>query len=267
MSSIASLTPTVCGLFGVEPPELSAAEPLGQVIKAGIKARRAGIQRCLLYSPDAVGTVFYRQHSALFEPVRRVAPIEVALTSVFPPKTPVCYASMFTGAPPESHGIRSYVKPVLRCDTLFDALGRAGRTVAIVAVAGSSMDLMFRKPRIATFPEAYDDEVTERAMDLIRSDRYDLIVAYQQGYDDLLHERDPLCPEAVAAVERHVASFSRLAGSCLEGWKDRSWLIAFAPDHGAHIDNATGSGTHGENIPDDMLVTHFFGMVSPGPVV
>jgi predicted AlkP superfamily phosphohydrolase/phosphomutase len=70
----------------------------------------------------------------LFREVVSFAPIEISLQSVTPPKTPVCFASLFTGAAPDQHGIRKYEKPVLKCDTLFDALIRAGKRGAIVAV-------------------------------------------------------------------------------------------------------------------------------------
>jgi len=50
-----------------------------------------------------------------------------------------------------------------------------------------------------------------------------------------------------------------LANTCKEKWKDSKYLIVFAPDHGAHIDPVTGKGAHGENIPEDMEVTHYFG--------
>ncbi|MDI6739578.1 MAG: hypothetical protein QME74_04355 [Candidatus Edwardsbacteria bacterium] len=35
-------------------------------------------------------------------------------------------------------------------------------------------------------------------------------------------------------------------------------MLIFAPDHGAHLDPATGKGVHGDDIPEDMLVTRFF---------
>jgi hypothetical protein len=50
-----------------------------------------------------------------------------------------------TGAQPQVHGIQKKEKPVLTCDTIFDALIRSGKKIAIVAVKGSSIDLIFRK--------------------------------------------------------------------------------------------------------------------------
>ena len=54
---------------------------------------------------------------------------------------------MYTGAQPEVHGIRKYEKPVIRIDTLWDALVRAGKKAAIVADNKCSMGKL----------DAYDD--------------------------------------------------------------------------------------------------------------
>jgi hypothetical protein len=198
----------------------------------------------------------------MFEPLREIAPQSVSLLSVFPPKTPVCFASMFTGALPEAHGVQHYVQKVLECDTLFDALIRAERRIAIATVKGSSMEVLFKERRIDLYPETKDEDVTSRALGLIEADRHDLIIAYHQEYDDTLHEKDLRSAEALAGVERHVAAFIRLAEACHSGWSGHSRLMLFAPDHGAHLDNATGTGDHGQNIPEDMEVTHFAGLTA-----
>jgi len=257
-ADISFVTPTICGLFAVELPALAADRPIDRVMEVAGKAVSGPIERGLLYTPDAVGTVVYVENKALFEPVLRLASTEVPLLSVVPPKTPVCYASMFSGASPESHGIRSYVKKVLTCETLFDVMMRAGKKVAIAAVAGSSMDVLFRGRDIDYFSEPYDDEVTKRAVELVEADKHDLIIAYHQEYDDTLHEGDLRSPEALAAVRRHIGSFCHMVDACDSAWREYTRLIVFAPDHGAHLDPSTGKGTHGDSIPEDMEVTHFF---------
>lgn len=184
--------------------------------------------------------------------------VSVALRSVTPPKTPVCFASMFTGAGPEVHGIRRYEKPVLGCDTIFDALGRAGRRVAIVAVRESSIDLIFRDRPIDYFSEPDDLSVTGTALSLMESDSHDFILAYQQGYDDLLHSGDPFGPAARKAVEGHLDAFEALVHGSDVFWRDFNRASAFAPDHGAHLDPDSGSGDHGLDCSEDMEVEHFW---------
>ena len=85
-----------------------------------------------MFAADAIGAHLVRSYAEAFEPVARHAPTSVEACAVMPSVTPVCFASMFTGAPPDTHGIRKSERPTLTRDTLCDALSRAGRRVAIV---------------------------------------------------------------------------------------------------------------------------------------
>jgi hypothetical protein len=262
MESIISFSPTISKLMGFSAPSLSTLRLLRPLMES-VPARTVGrIEKCVLYSPDAIGMSLYQTYPGVFDPVLRYAPIQVPVRSVVPPKTPVCYASMFTGAMPEVHGTLTYQKNVVRCDTLFDALIRAGKRVAIVAVSGCSMDSIFRDRELDYFSESYDEDVTERTISLITSGNYDFIVAYHQGYDDALHETEPESGKAIEAMANHIASFVEIAGVIERNWDRHTSLIAFAPDHGAHTDSSTGKGTHGEDIPEDMNIMHFFGVIN-----
>jgi hypothetical protein len=167
---------------------------------------------------------------------------------------------MFTGALPHVHGIQKYERPVLKCDTLFDALIRAGKKVAIVAVKNCSVDLIFRNRELDYFSEEYDAQVTESALDVLNSGKHDFILAYHQEYDDTLHRTTPQSPEAIQAMNNHIQSFDIIARAFHDSWKSYNRVILFASDHGAHIDKDTGKGTHGDDIPEDMHIQHFFGV-------
>ncbi len=264
-NSIRAITPTLCGLLGISLPALSAELPLEAVVCAGREALGGAengrvYRRCLVFAPDALGSHLHRYRPAMFDAVRRCAPLAVPLRSVIPSVTPVCFASMFTGASPEQHGIRRYEKPVLQCDTLFDALVRAGKRVAIVAPPGCSIGHIFLGRALDYYPEPYDPEVLARTLALLAEDKHDLIVAYHERYDDLLHKTGPYDEQAIAAAEGHVADFVRLAEAFDAAWGRHDRAIVFAPDHGAHTDPVTGRGVHGEDIPDDMEVVHYFGL-------
>jgi hypothetical protein len=263
MNSICSIAPTVCRLLGVASPASCEAEALDEVTGPVARSGTGTIERCLIFSPDAIGTALVRKHASLFLPARRYAPIEVCLRSVMPPKTPVCYASMFTGARPVVHGITEYAKRAPGCESLFDVLAREGRSAAIVAVRGSTMDTIFRHTGVDQFTGSYDEAVLDRTVSLIQDDTYEFIVAYQQEYDDTLHREHPESPAAMEAVGRHVKTFLSLAAVVEAVWGGRPYLIAFSPDHGAHYDPATGTGAHGKDVPEDMEVSHFFDL-SPG---
>jgi len=261
MQRITSITPTLCALMEVELPELSTDE----VIPAVVETKRSiigdpPVEKCFIYAPDAIGEAIYRDYSTEFEAVTRLAPMQVVLNSVMPTVTPVCFASMFTGAPPEAHGISKYEKPVLGCDTLFDALLREGKRVAIVAVRESSISLIFRNRAMSYFIEEYDGQVNDRLLQLFQDGGHDLVLAYNQEYDDTMHRTTPRSPEALRAMRNHLESFEHLAEAFLNLYEGSNRLVVFSPDHGAHTNPETGRGAHGLDIPEDMEVRSFWGL-------
>ena len=117
--TIGGVTRTVCSLFGIDCADESLEGSFAPVVE---RASALGIDRCeriLLYAPDAVGHHLCAAFPEVIGPVERRAPISVSVRSVVPPVTPVCFGTMFTGQPPSKHGIKTYEKPVLRCETLF----------------------------------------------------------------------------------------------------------------------------------------------------
>ncbi|MFL5814229.1 MAG: alkaline phosphatase family protein [Bdellovibrionia bacterium] len=252
MKSLISFAPTLAHLFGISPPHLAQSEPFPELSDS-----TAPIRKALIFCPDAFGVHALEHLPALENRLKASSTHEVALESVYPPVTPVCFASLFTGALPEAHGIQKYEKPVLTCDTVFDAFIRAGKKVAIVAVAQSSVDLIFRGRNLDYFSMPYDPLVTLKAEELIVRGEHDLIVAYHQEYDDLLHDTNPFSELALKALEHHVESWEYFTQTCQKHWQ-KEFLVAFTPDHGAHTDSRTGRGDHGENRPEDMNLRHFF---------
>lgn len=266
MPAITAITPTVCALLGIEPPGLSDCEPLPEVLEArGGKLGTRPVQRCLVFCPDAIGAWLPEKYPSMFDDVVTHAPQRVRLRSVIPPKTPVCWTSVFTGALPEIHGIRPVnPRPTFHGDTLFDGLMRARKKVAIVAVIDSSMDRVFRGRDIDYYAEPYDPEVTDRVLSLLNAGNHDIIVAYQQEYDDVMHQTTPESTEALRAVEHHVEAFRVVADAFSTRWRSYDRAIMWLTDHGTHVDASTGKGTHGDDIPEDMAVEHFFGFQPAG---
>lgn len=261
MEDITSLTPTICKLMKISNPSLSDNNFLKPVIKtAKQELGITPVDKCMIYFPDAIGAALYRNYQSVFKPVLKYAPIVMPLFSVNKPVTPVCCASLFTGAVPKIHGILKYEKPILYCDTLFDSLVRSGKKIAIVTVADSSMDHLFRNRDIDYFSEIYDEQVIKRTIELIKSNKHDFIIAYNQEYDDIMHITTPQSPRALKAMENHIKSFSKIAHAFNKNLNHYNRAIIFISDHGTHIDLKTGKGAHGENIPEDMLLQHFFGI-------
>jgi hypothetical protein len=256
-----SVTPTICSLLEVDPPhsvEVGAIESVMSVVEG--LCLDDPIERILIYNPDAIGRRIIEKYAGDFKSVIGTAPIEVELRSIFPPVTPVCFASMYTGANPSVHGIDRYKRPVVETDSLFDCLPRAGKKVAIVAIRDCSLDLIFRNRNIDYCIEETDQAVIERTIELIEADAHDVIVSYNLEYDQLLHRTGPDSPECIAAMRRHIVSFTELASHCQGRWEGRTWAVAFAPDHGGHDTPEEGGGSHGLDIPEDMNLMHFWGV-------
>src|SRR5262249_32456113 len=98
---ITALTPTVCKLMGVPPPKTAACSSLDTVSAAADRVfDRQSAEKCLIFCPDAIGAHLWNHPELDFGKILTAAPIKLALRSVIPPKTPVCFASMFSGAPP-----------------------------------------------------------------------------------------------------------------------------------------------------------------------
>lgn len=262
MQQITTVTPTVCKLMGIEPPRLSTDEVIEDIVGKALGS--TPINRCLFFAPDAIGEYLYRDYRNDFRAVEELAPISVLTSSIYPTVTPVCFGSMFTGALPEAHGIVKYDKPVLRCDTIFDALLRAGKRVAIVAVDGSSIAKIFLERELDYYIEKDDAMVNEKTLEIIDDGLHDFILVYNQDYDDNIHALTPRAPEAIDAMRTHIRDFKRLAERFLERHREEARLVVFSPDHGVHLDEETGRGSHGLDTPEDMEVRSFWGIYPPG---
>jgi len=258
--SIATLTPTICDLLGIDPPDVSEEPALDMVIST-LRDKNAPLQKCLIYSPDGIGAHLWETHYSELSKLLPLAPLQVPLRAVFPPVTPVWFASIFSGAAPDVHGIHSYTRPVLKCDTFFDALIRGNKKAAIISPKNSSIDLIFRNREIAYFSEVDDKAVAQRVLELIEYDDYDVIVAYQADYDDFLHQTQPYSQICIQALCQHIQDFKNMAEAASRQWQGKGHVIAFAPDHGAHINPSTGKGDHGLDIPEDMDIFHCYGII------
>ena len=253
---IRTLTPTVCRMMDVKPPQYSTAEVQENLIAAMKRAGIEKIEKCLIYAPDGVGRAIQEKYPGLFTGINQIINHSEPLQSVYPPMTPICFAAMFTGASPEVNGISTYVKPVVKMETIFDAMLAAGKKVAIIAVTNCSIDLMYRERALDYFSEPDDPQVIETALNVI--DNYDFMVLYNHEYDSNLHRTGPYSEECLNAVVHHNEAFTKLAGAINNAWEDYNRLLVYAPDHGGHLNPIDNAGTHGQNIPEDMELLHHY---------
>lgn len=231
-------------------------------ISAILKERLGGpADRAVLYHADAVGQYIWQKYTDLFEPVYRHTTMAVPFVSTVESVTPVAHASMYTGMDPEGHGIMSYVRPKLECTTLFDVLIQAGKKPAIVAQTDSTFVHIFAGREMDVFEAANAAEVQEKTLELLESDRYDVVSIHTFDYDNAAHAYGPESKEALNAVALEADGFRRLAETmeCYRG-KHRT-LLTYSPDHGQHL-IAGHHGMHGSKMIEDMNIVHFFGTIS-----
>lgn len=257
-TSMTQFAATIASCIDIPAPK-EADKPF-PFVKEMLESRNiARAEKLLIYNPDAVGLWLYQKYTEWFAPVVRNTQCAVPVCSVMPSVTPVNFGTMYTGVVPAKHGIEKYEKKLIEQESLFDCLAKSGLRTALVAVLNSSMAVIFEGRGIDYYIEPYDEEVVARAEELIRGGEYDVVIVYNQEYDDVMHATFPESEKSLAALQHHIAAFDRLCNAVEESWTGYDRMVCWATDHGIHT-NAEGHGTHGADIEEDMNVMHFFGV-------
>lgn len=248
---------SIAEISGVQPPAYAKNDvpEIKQLVKE--RTGKEVADRVVIYNPDAIGQWFADKRKTLMSPVTSIAQLRVEYLTAYPPKTPVCFGTMFTGATPEEHGIQYYDKHLLEIDSLFDRWSETGKKTALVSVAGQSIPILFAERNIDYFLTSSDKTATEKALELIASKEYDVIELYNMEYDTVMHATHPESVLAINAAKRHAATFRTLYDAVKEHYAGESTFMAFAPDHGVHRE-WYGLGNHGKNIPKDMNIYHYY---------
>lgn len=257
--SMANVAAAFTECMGVPRPEQAQqpALPLVQFYKNAFGGENA--DRVVIYNPDAIAMWLYMKYTADFLPVTRHTQLALPLHTVMPSVTPVCFGTMYTGVMPAVHGIRKYEKPVIRVDSVFDAMIRAGKKCAIVSQTGASMSRIYLEKDMDYFTDfESDEEVVEKGIELINSKKYDFISVYNGYYDHVMHGAQVEAHESLAVMRNECALFDKIACAAKESYRNENTFLGFCTDHGCH-DNGNNRGTHGTALPDDLNVVHFFG--------
>ena len=227
-----------------------------------LKERLGGkADRAVLYHADAVGQYIWQQYTDLLAPVYMHTSMAIPFISTVMSVTPVAHASMYTGLDPEGHGIRTYVRPRLDCVTLYDVLIEQGKKIAIVAQQDSTFLHIFAGRDMDYFECANAVEVQQRSLELIASDRYDVISIHTFDYDNAAHAYGPESKEGLNAGALEAEGFRKLA-EALEKYKGKHRiLMSYSPDHGQHPIPGN-RGAHGDTCNEDMNILHFFGTIA-----
>ena len=213
------------------------------------------VDRIFMYNPDAIAQWVWEKYPQLLKAVTDRTTCEIPFETVMPSVTPVCFGTMYTGAQPEVHGIRSYVKPVITIDTLFDSLIRAGQRAAIIGDSTCSLGKIFLERDMDYFIYPTLAQINAKAAQLILEDKHDLIVVYHGNYDSVMHKFGPESLEALAELRANAEAFAAFSAMIENHWSHHNTLVGFAMDHGCHeIDGNCGS--HGLDMPEDLHIKH-----------
>ena len=259
--SLDSLCASLSYAMGVEAPSLAAEknEFLASYVDQAFGGEKA--DRVVMFNPDAIARWIYEKYPHFLKDALAFGELELPLTSVMPSVTPVCFGTMYTGTQPEVHGIQSYNKPVIRIDTLFDALLRAGKKPALVTYGDSSLGRIYLEREMDYFHFEKGaggiSVANAKAMELILRDEHDFILLYNGNYDAVMHKFGPESPEALAELRLNAHIYACIGRLIEEHWKGHNTLLGFAMDHGCHeIDGDCGS--HGLDMPEDLDITHLY---------
>lgn len=253
---LTAITKTLCDAIGIDSPQFATKSIEQTQTYLQSKTQTGKVDKIVIFNPDAIGEWIFEKYKNLMPDIASCEH-QIQMRSMIPPKTPVCFASIYTGATPEQHGINHYEKRKITIDSFFDALARANKKVCIVSVKNQSMDILFRDRNIDYFSLKNDKEVVAKTLQLIEQNEYDVICAYNQEYDDIMHRTHPKSFLAKRALKHYNNSFAQIKNAVIQNYKNQNTLLACITDHGVHRE-WFGLGSHGKDIDKDMNIIHFY---------
>ena len=255
--SLDTLCAALCKITGVAPPPQAAEADSRLLNYADTAFDGETADRLFMYNPDAIAEWLFEKYPAFFIEATARTELQLPYETVMPSVTPVCFGTMYTGVQPAVHGIRKYEKPVLKIETLFDQLIRAGKKIAIVADNTCSIGKIFLEREMDYFIYESEPEVNAKAAELILRDEHDAIIVYNGNYDSRMHKTGPESTAALGELLRNTHDFATFSELIRTRWQNHNTLVGFAMDHGCHaIDGDCGS--HGLDMEEDLYITHLY---------
>ena len=262
-TSLDTLCAALCYALDIAPPAQAAAanETLCRFVDEAFEGQKC--DRIFMFNPDAIGQWIAEKYPTFLREVTQRTTLALPLRSPMPSVTPVCFGTMYTGAQPEVHGIQKYEKPIIRIDTIFDALIRAGKKCAIIAQGVCSMSKIFLEREMDYYILPNVEEINACAARLIMEDKYDFIACYNGNYDTIMHYHGPESKEALGELRMNSHAFGAIYEQIRTQWTNHRTLLGFAMDHGSHdIDEIRKGkhylGHHATDMPEDLNICHHY---------
>lgn len=256
-TSLDTIAGALCEMMGVESPK-GAAKANAEILDYAngvFEGEKA--DRILMYNPDAIAQWLCEKYPYLLRETENRTDLKIPLLAPMPTVTPVCFATMYTGTQPEVHGIRKYERPVLKADTVFDALIRAGKKPAIVSHKKCTFSCIFIERDMAYFTCPTVEEIHAKVCELIIEDKYDFIAIHAANYDTRMHKEGPESIEALSELKVNTSAYGIFDSLVRTHWKNHNVFMGYAMDHGCH-EIEGGLGSHGLDMPEDLNIAHFY---------
>ena len=193
-------------------------------------------------------------HTPFIDRIRSEGADYVDTSTVYPARTVTGFSSMFTGAPPVAHGMRSNFVPSLgvKCESVFESLRESGLTGRLVGIAhlvdafGDDVETV----TAVTHNDEIDDALVARAKAVMEQDEPDLLALQLLSVDQTGHARGSYNSEYLAKIEATDLKIEGFLGWCREhGYLDDATVL-ITSDHGQGI----GIGGHGHMSPEETYV-------------
>ena len=174
--------------------------------------------------------------------------------TVYPARTVTGFSSMFTGAPPKTHGMRSNFVPSLgvKCRSIFDSLRESGMSGKLVGIAhlvdafGEDVETV----TAVTHNDQIDDALIARARAVMERDDPDLLVLQLLSVDQTGHARGSYNSEYLAKIEESDRKIEEFLAWCRDQGYLEDAAILVTSDHGQGI----GIGGHGHMTREEVHV-------------
>ena len=193
-------------------------------------------------------------HTPFIDRIRREGTDYTNTSTVYPARTVTGFSSMFTGAPPVAHGMRSNFVPRLgvKCESVFQSLresGLSGRLVGIAHLVDAFGDDVETVTAV-THNDEIDDALVARAKAVMERDDPDLLALQLLSVDQTGHARGSYNSEYLAKIEDTDRKIEEFLGWCGERGYLEDATVLITSDHGQGI----GIGGHGHMSPEETYV-------------
>ena len=189
---------------------------------------------------------FHEAEKPYLEKMMSKGTVYESVETTYPARTVVCFSSMFTGAPPEKHGITSnlVLKLGLKVESIFDSLRRAGKKGRLVGIA--HLIDAFGDDVASVTSVAHNDKIDQNLIAAAKRELEEqdpeLLVLQLLAVDQNGHVRGTYYPEYVERIEITDRLVEEFMQWCEEhGYLDEETAVVLMADHG----QGRGIGAHG----------------------